>query len=313
MLSQSVINDFQPIHGVRTGIDRVALGYPLSNTMTTDYQTFFHLKSEIYSSIQNHKIKQYAKPGHSSVVGQYFDEAGKRRILTIVVGTVWGHPYAQFVFNPNRLTTADWVTIQLILCTCFNNGLKDLLEFGVIRKLELSLDFVGIPASKLVAIASRIRSVPVDYKGTKYSGKRTSPASMACYDKTKQLADVEKITLGHDMTRVEARLVKPAQTLLDIAEGKLSNPWVNNFVLSPQSLKKVCAKFFADGAKKATQITQLGLVSVLSGLSPADRKDFRRLLSVYGIATYDPNKFWSAQVDMIRRFFPKYGGKSYSV
>lgn len=44
--------------------------------------------------------------------------------------------------------------------------------------------------------------------------------------------------------------------------------------------------------------TSLGLVTVLSGLSPAERKDFRRLLSVYGVETSGQKLIWAAQVSL---------------
>lgn len=229
MLNQSVIDTFQPIQGVRIGIDKVALSIPLAKGGTHDYATKCHLGSEILNSEHHPKIKKTSKLGHSAVEGKYFDPTGQRKILTVVVGTVWGRPYCQFVFNPNRLVSTDWQTIEEILCTCFEQGLCHLLENGVIRKLELSLDLANTSMSKLVTIGSRIMSGATDYKGTQYLGKRNSRLSVATYDKSKQLADVEGIHIGHVLTRIEARLVLPTHTLLDVAEGQVTSPWGDIF------------------------------------------------------------------------------------
>lgn len=63
-------------------------------------------------------------------------------------------------------------------------------------------------------------------------------------------------------------------------------------------------------SEKPTQIKELGLHYCLSGLTPKDRKEFRRLLSVYRVDGYDPETVWAMQLEMIRRFFPKFGGIS---
>lgn len=229
MLNQTVISHFQPITDLKIGIDKVVLGYPLVKGNEKDYAQYFYLKQEIESGVYKCKIKVCKKAGYTASIGQYFDESGKRRILTIVAGIVWGNPYCQFVFNPNRLTGTDWEIIQGILSTCFMHGLKTLLEESHIRKLELNIDFENTPPTMLITIASRIRSGVTDFKGTKYQGKRTSSLSVATYDKATQLSKVEGITLPHALTRVEARLIKPTCTLLDLAEGQVANPWANIF------------------------------------------------------------------------------------
>lgn len=250
MLDQQVIGELQQIAGVRMGIDKVVLGIPLAKDGKKDYATKFHLESEIWNSVHAPKIKKFAKAGSQAVVARYFNESGKQRVLTIVVGAIWGKPYCQFVFNPNRLSQSDWVTIEEVLCTCFDYGLRHLLEQGVIRKLELSLDFENVLPASLVSLVSRDLA-PTNYKGTRYHGKRTSTLSVAVYNKTKQLQDVEGISSVTPMTRVEARLVLPNSTLLDIAKGATTNPWAQIFRNSPQvidnGLREVLHPWAEDG------------------------------------------------------------------
>lgn len=308
MLNQSVIASFQPISGVHIGIDKVALGIPLVVNGNKNYWMKFHLEKEILNSIHDLQIKMISKSGNSATIGRYFNATGNRRILTIVAGTAWGNPYCQFVFNPNRLSAADWQTIEEILCFCFNYGLSDLLEKGIIRKLELSADFKNISPSDSVILASRIKSGATNFKGTMYCGNRNSPLSVAMYDKAKQLAALEGISLPHALTRIEARLVLPKQTLLGIAEGKIRNPWERIFHISPNALKKVCSKFFSEAKTSANKIVEFGLPYVLSGLTTKDRKEFLRLLCVHAHPDYNPQRIWEAQTQMIRRFFPQFGG-----
>lgn len=210
-------------NSINVSIDKLCVGY--------DYNKFhdsgpeYHQIGELISSIKNGAVK-----------GKYWPD--KKHSITNIhlplsngsVAIRYGYSQKRFrswiTFNPSKMSDQSFFELSCHLNNLFHHGWSSLLSRASLNRIDVAIDFEGVSYGNHFYVDSKLRKGFPDYmkKGTTYAGKKKSTREICAYDKRKELLDKQKIEIGHELLRIEARVCYPSKYRLhDLCEIK--NPF----------------------------------------------------------------------------------------
>lgn len=309
MLTQGVIEDLQKWDGLILGLDKIVLSIH-QGSYDEDFIPAHQLKCLIDNTgpwVQKYHHKK--KDGSTGISVSYKNKEGKR-IIGVTAGCIWGKSYAQYSFNPSKLTQEDWVEIADHMGNHFDNGIHTLFKIGRVKRLEAYVDLLNVHNESVISISTRCHSYEV-YNGeevdSEYSGSITSPLSLIAYNKREQLIKDTKIDIGYERTRVEARLNLPETTLHGLASNGLKDPWESTYVVLPELLEQHCIK---SNMPKGfyNSLRKIGLYETMKQfkINPPAKKAFIGSLPKLNHPLWLQGEFWAVHMDLIKRCLPDY-------
>ena len=210
-------------NSINVSIDKLCVGY--------DYNKFpdsgdeYHQIWELNNSVKKKEVKgsQWPHKKHSLTTIHLPISGGS---------VVIRHGYSQksfrtwITFNPSKMNDQSLFELGCHLNNLFHHGWSSLLSRASLNRIDVAIDFEGISYGNYFYVDSKLRKGFPAYmkKGTTYVGKKKSTREICAYDKRKELLDKQKIEIGHELLRIEARVCYPSKYRLhDICEIK--NPF----------------------------------------------------------------------------------------
>lgn len=220
-------------NSINVSIDKLCVGY--------DYNKFpdsgdeYHQIWELIDSIKKKEVKGSQRP-HK-----------KHSLTTIHLplsdgSVVIRHGYSQksfrtwITFNPSKMSEQSFAELSGYLKILFYNGWETLLLRASLNRIDVAIDVEGASYGNYLYVDRRLRTGFQGYinDGTTYAGKEMSTREICAYDKRKELLEMQKIEIGHERLRIEARVCYPSKYRLhDIYEIK--NPF-DSFMVADRFL-----------------------------------------------------------------------------
>ncbi len=210
-------------NSINVSIDKLCVRYDYNKSPDSGGE--YHQIWELIDSIKKKEVKGSQWP-HK-----------KHSLTTIHLPTSDGsivirHGYSQksfrtwITFNPNKMSDQSFAELSGYLKILFFDGWNTLLSKAYLNRVDVAIDVEGVSQDDFLYVDRRLRTGFPDYinDGTAYAGKKKSTREICAYDKRKELLDKQKIEIGHELLRIEARVCYPSKyRLLDICE--IENPF----------------------------------------------------------------------------------------
>ena len=294
---------------VRLGIDKTVLGlkYPSATNeqlkeMTDDSKAKLKLTQKQFIAkklyIQN-VIKSacvFSKKSVNHYLTRYFikSESDNTDVCEIYLGQAGTTHIINIKFNPSKLSMDGKAEFDGLLAVTFNDHFEEVYSNSVVSHIEFFIDVLDIDQDDYV-IVDLSRRTATNYKETRYQGKRTSPLSLAYYNKGKQL------NVDDSITRIEARIERRDIKFQDLVESDLYNPFQQFIVISKKNLQLIALD---KGCPKiADKIIEFGLFKAIK--NPLARKSFATLIREHRAPWWDIHVFWQTHRELLQGLKPQ--------
>ena len=276
-------------NSINVSIDKLCVGY--------DYNKFpdsgdeYHQIWELNNSVKKKEVKgsQWPHKKHSLTTIHLPLSDG-----SVVIRS--GYSQKSFrtwiTFNPSKMSDQSFAELSGYLKILFYNGWETLLLRASLNRIDVAIDFEGISYGNYFYVDSKLRKGHPSYmkNGTTYAGKKKSTREICAYDKRKELLDKQKIEIGHELLRIEARVCYPSKYRLhDICEIK--NPF-DSFMIADRflasNLKYVPMKALLERMNAGVSANQAYWENSLE-----KRKILCGQLEKVGPAWWLPDKIWN--------------------
>ena len=163
-------------------------------------------------------------------------EIGKHHTLCIGYGYTPGGQCATFAFNPAKLDDYGHTALNVCINGCLVEEMHAFKQYGHIGSAEIAIDVEGAEYFDYHYVDLQVRSSDSYFSqaGTSYLGAATSPRSIKCYSKSKELLEKHGVA-GPPILRIEATLVPTQKTKL-LAMAGVNNPFASVVVLDHGAL-----------------------------------------------------------------------------
>lgn len=220
-------------NSINVAIDKLCVRYDYNKFK--DSEAEYHQMWELIDSINKKEVKgsQWPHKKHSFTTIHLPLSDGS---LVIRYGYSQKSFRTWITFNPSKMSEQSFAELSGYLNTLFHNGWETLLQRASLNRVDVAIDFEGISYGNYFYVDSKLRKGHSAYmkNGTTYAGEKKSTRQICAYDKRKELLEEQKIEIGHELLRIEARVFYPSKyRLYDIYD--IENPF-DSFMVADRFL-----------------------------------------------------------------------------